>query len=469
MKDIIYNEWKGLLRNRMFLYLGLFFIAALTVSTVLGIVQNQKQIEAQNQAKKHIRAQWDEMKPTNPHGAAHFGSYAFKPNTVLNSIDEGINAVTGNVLRLEGHTQNDLIYSEASQSLLTSKFGKLKPSLLFQFILPLFLIFLAFSTYTQERDSGRLKLLLVQGISLQKLLFGKITSIWLIGIVLLIFSALIQLLLNTQSLNSDTLFRLLILASGYGLYYLIITTLTVLLSVVFKNSTSSLSITLALWVMWTVFLPKIAGNAAEQLSPLPTRVEFKKALNEDRSKGIDGHNPSGDRKKELEKATLAKYNVDSLSQLPINFDGLVMQADEEYGNTVWDKHFGQLYKQFENQKRNYQLSGIVNPFASLQNLSMASAGTDIFHHLDFLKQAENYRRVFIKTLNDKHAYGGSKTGDWDWKVDTEFFKSVTDFSYQSPSIGSLWSKYLTDTFALLLWAALLLVLVNYSSKRISIL
>jgi len=171
----------------------------------------------------------------------------------------------------------------------------------------------------------------------------------------------------------------------------------------------------------------------------------------------------------LEKATLAKYKIDSLSQLPINFDGLVMQADEDYGNTVWDKHFGKLYKQLQSQKRIYQLSGIINPFSSLQNLSMGAAGTDMFYHLDFLKQAENYRRVFIKTLNDKMAFGGSKTGDWNWTVDNAFFKSVSDFEYQQPSLNNNYSKYLIDMLVLLSWAIALLVITNYYSKRVSIL
>ena len=131
----------------------------------------------------------------------------------------------------------------------------------------------------------------------------------------------------------------------------------------------------------------------------------------DRSKGIDGHNPSGDRKKELEQETLEKYNVNSLTELPVNFAGILMQADEEYGNEVWDKHFGSLYKQLESQKRVYQLTGFFNPFAAIQSLSMGTAGTDMFHHLDFLKQAENYRRIFIKTLNDEYAFGGAKTTD----------------------------------------------------------
>ena len=40
-----------------------------------------------------------------------------------------------------------------------------------------------------------------------------------------------------------------------------------------------------------------------------------------------------------------------------------MKADEEYGNSVWDKHFGALYSQLQIQKNIYQFSGIINPFA----------------------------------------------------------------------------------------------------------
>jgi ABC-2 type transport system permease protein len=468
MKDIFINEWKGLYRNRVFLNLTLFFVLALVVVTWLGIIQNLKQVEAQNEAREHIRAQWDEMKPTNPHGAAHFGSYAFKGNSVLSSIDEGVNAITGNVLRLEGHKQNDVIYSETSQSLLISKFGKLKPSLLFQFIIPLFLIFLAFKTITSERETGRLRLLIIQGASLRKLVFVKIFSIWVVGIGLLVLATVTQIIFNASQFNFDTLLRLCFLMLSYVIYYLIITALTIFISVVLKNSTASLAFTITIWALWTIFIPKIAGNSIEKLTPLPTRVAFQKAMSEDRSKGIDGHNPAGDREKELQKITLAKYKVDSISQLPINYNGLVMQADEEYGNTVWDKHFGELNHQLQIQKENYQLSGVINPFASLQNLSMGSSGSDMFHHLDFLKQAESYRRVFIKSLNDKLAYGGSKTGDWDWKPESEFFKSVKDFEYKAPALKNFLNKYTLDIIFLLFWAVLLVALVNYSSKRVSI-
>ena len=150
MKNVIVNELKGFFRSRLFLLLSFVFSVSLFVTTLLGILQNKNLIQSQKDAKEHIRKQWDDMGTSNPNqDDAHFGSYAFKESTILNSIDEGVNSVTGNVLRLEGHKQNDVMFSEASQSLMISKLGKLKPSLIFQFLIPLFLIFLSFNSYSK--------------------------------------------------------------------------------------------------------------------------------------------------------------------------------------------------------------------------------------------------------------------------------------------------------------------------------
>ena len=465
MSIIFYNEWKGFLRNKLFLFFISFFVILLFIVTFFGIVQNNKQIKSQNDAHSHIRAQWDEMNPSNPHSAAHFGTYAFKPNSILNSLDEGVNAVTGLVLRLEGHKQNEVAFSEASQSLTVSKFGKFKVSLLFQFIIPLFLIFLAFNIYTSEISSGRLKLLLVQGNSLRKIVFAKVFSLLSLATILLLFTIIAQCLFNFSNIELDQVIRLNVFFWSYFIYYFIIISFTVLLSLILKKSTSALSLTIITWLLWTIFLPKTIGNFTESLTPLSTRIELTEKMKEDRSKGIDGHNPFDDRKKELEEEVLARYDVDSISDLPINFAGILMQADEAYGNKVWDKHYGDLYENLETQKRNYQFSGFINPFASLQSLSMASTGTDLFHHLDFLNAAELYRRYFIKTLNDEYAFGGSRTGERGWKASNEFFRSIKDFSYKEANFLSILSKYLIDIFCLLFWGVSLVVGINVFSRK----
>lgn len=459
MINIILNEWKMLVRNRVFIYLTIFFVLSLILVVWMGIIQNSTQQEYRTNAQKHVRKQWDNLEAMNPHRAAHYGSYAFKPNNLLNSMDGGINDITGNVIQLEGHVQNEIVYSEASQSLSISKFGKLKSSLLLQYVIPLFLIFLAYGSISNEKETQRLKLLIFQGISMTRLIFAKSLSIWIYGLSLLLITIVFQSLLISS--DPEVFQRLALLILSYGSYYYIITSLATYFSARLKNNTSALSAILATWILWTIFLPKIWGNAVEKIHPLPSRMAFKAAMKEERSKGIDGHNPTDKRREQLKNKYLTEYKVDSLQQLPINFDGIVMQEDEEYGNLVWDKHFGNNYNILQNQKGLYQVSGLLNPFASLQSASMGFCGTDMIHHLDFLKKAEDYRRVLIKALNDKHAYGGSKTGDWGWTVGSMFFKSVEDFSYNTPKIIGLIIHYVVDLVCLLWWGLILTIMIRY--------
>ena len=467
--QMYFNEWKWFLRNSLLRTLVMVFGVSLTVVTWFGLSQSESQILAQEEAHHHIRAQWDEMEPSNPHSAAHFGSYAFKPMSVLSSVDEGINGITGNVLRLEGHTQNEMMFSEASQSQILSKFGKLKPSLLFQFLIPLLLLFLSFDAYPREIQSGRLKLLVNQGVSISRLVMAKVSCVWTIGLGLLVITLCTQILFAPAGLEGDQWTRLFVLMTTYSMYYLVLINMTVLMSLWLRSATASISVMIGLWILWTIFVPKIIGNVAEQMVSLPTRIEFQEAMSQDRSEGIDGHNPSDERRNKLEQDTLTKYNVETLEELPINFAGIVMQADEEYGNDVWDKHFGQLYIQLEHQKGIVQYSGLLNPFSSVQSLSMGTAGTDMFHHLDFLRQAEDYRRIFIKTLNDEYAFGGAKTGERGWKADTAFFQSVKDFTYTQPSLGTVLSKYIVDIVVLFMWSVLSILLLTTVSKRSSVL
>ena len=463
MINIILNEWKMLVRNRVFIYLTIFFVLSLSLVVWMGIIQNDDQQEYRIKAQKHVREQWNNLEAMNPHRAAHYGSYAFKPNNFLNSMDGGINDITGNVIQLEGHVQNEIVYSEASQSLFISKFGKLKSSLLLQYVIPLFLIFLAYGSVSNEKETHRLKLLIFQGISLTSLVFAKSLSIWLYGLSLLLTTVFIQSLLSSS--DPEIFQRLTLLIFSYGFYYYIITSLATYFSARLKNNTSALSSILATWILWTIFLPKIWGNTVEKIHSLPSRMTFNAAMKEERSKGIDGHNPSDKRREELKNKYLTEYKVDSLQQLPINFDGIVMQEDEEYGNLVWDKHFGNNYTILQKQKRLYQVSGLLNPFASLQSASMGFCGTDMIHHLDFLKKAEDYRRFLIKALNDKHAYGGSKTGDWRWTVDSTFFRSVQGFSYKAPKITEQINHYIIDMLCLLWWVLLITILIKINTNK----
>jgi ABC-2 type transport system permease protein len=287
--------------------------------------------------------------------------------------------------------------------------------------------------------------------------------------VLLALTVVAYSLFNLTDLNGEVLSRTAMLVLSYSLYYFIITGLTVFCSARWENATIALTSMLGVWIIWTIFLPNILMSSVEKWHELPSRNEFKIAMSEDRSKGLDGHNPSDERKKELKVSVLKEYGVDSLSQLPINFDGIVMQEDEAYGNKVWDKHFGELRKVLSDQKKVYQMAGFINPFISLQNASMGFAGNDNLHHQEFLVQVENYRRAFIKMLNDKHAFGGSKTGDWGWKADNDFYTSIPDFEYRPTTLASVFPHYMTDLLLLAIWSVLVIGLMVFGTKKMQLL
>ena len=469
MWHIIKNEWRSLTRNRALFGLSTGFIILLAVTILLGNWQIQKDTEQYTEAKNHLRTQWESIKEMSPHGAAHYGTYVFKPNTLLSSLDDGVNSITGKVLQVEGHVQNEIAYSEASQSQAISKFGKLKSALLLQYIIPLLLLFLAFQSINREKQSGRLKLLVLQGANVTKLPFAKAIAVSLYGIGLLLLTVLVYTILNLDNLTADILFRAILLLLSYSLYYFVLTTLTIYFSIRFKNTNLALTSMLGIWIFWTIFLPNILMSSVEEWHELPSRENFNQAMREDRSKGLDGHNPADERTKALEEKVLAEYNVDSLSQLPINFDGILMQEDEEYGHKVWDKHFGNLKKVFKKQKQSYQFGGLINPFISLQNASMVFAGSDNLHHQEFLVQVENYRRVFIKELNDEHAFGGSKTGDWSFSADNDFFKSVKDFEYQPIPLSEVFNHYFIDILLLAVWGIVTSFLLIFGTKKMNIL
>jgi len=465
---IIKNEWYSFVRNRTFFGVSSAFLVVLLGTIFLGNQQTKEQTYRYEQAKKELRDQWENIDAMNPHGAAHYGTYVFKPSNLLSSLDEGVNSVTGNVLRVEGHVQNEMVHSEASQMQFVSKFGKLKGSLLLQYILPLLLLFLGFHSVSSEKQSGRLKLLVLQGTTPSNLLWAKTLAVWLYGMTLLTLTILLFALSNFSDLQMEVASRVLFYYASYALYYFIISGLTIFFSARWQSPTIALTSMLGIWILWTIFLPNILMSTVEQWHTLPSRHTFQTSMKDDRSKGIDGHNPSDERGKELERQTLAEYGVDSVSQLPINFDGIKMQADEEYGNQVWDKHFGHLRTVYAQQKRSYQLAGMFNPFVSLQNASMGFTASDNLHHQEFLVQVEQYRRVFIKALNDEHAFGGSQTGDWSWKAKQDFFRSIPDYTYQPIPLSSVFSRYTIDLLFLIGWSIVVSLLLIIGIKKMQI-
>lgn len=472
MKKLIANkEFTQTLRDRRFWVAGSVVLLLLLVATWTGFQNYESLAQSRQKANAAARQTWVNQPEKNPHSAAHFGTFAFRPKSDLSFMDFGLDTYTGASVYLEGHRQNDAKFSQAEDATSLIRFGEMTVAFVLQMLIPLLIVFLCFGAFTQEREENTLKILLSQGVSVQSLFWGKVSGyarvIALVVVPALVIASVLLFAQTGFQPAADTLLRMLFFFGIYLFYFLLIIVLSVFVSAQSESSRASLLTLLGIWIVACVALPKATANVGESLFKVPSNYVFQHEIHEDVEKGIDGHNPSNERAKALEKKILAQYGVDSVSKLPINFDGIVMQEGEIYTSKVYQKHFGELQSTFQKQNSLALLTGFVNPYLAVRNVSMGLSGSDYAHFLDFKAKAEDYRFKMVERLNNEMKTF-SKTGDWDKKVSRDFWAKTPDFQYQMPSVGWVLATHWVSLAALLVFSMGLLWGINKRLKTLKI-
>jgi ABC-2 type transport system permease protein len=448
--------------------IAFIIVLLLTVIAVIISANYYKNVNEQYvEASANEREVWDNQGEKNPHSAAHYGTYAFKPKYPLSLIDQGVDKYTGTSIFLEAHKRNEAQFIAASDQTGLARFGDLTPDFILLFIIPLLLILIAYNSITKEKERGTLTLLNSQGAVGWKIVLGKWLAIFLpvAIIVFLLFVSTGFLLSNLPDFGVFSWSSLWIMFITYMIYYAIFINLVLFISASVKKSGISLVLSLSVWILVCLVLPKVASNIAEYKYPYPTRQEFVENIAKDKKLGLDGHNPWSKAAKKLEQETLKKYGVDSLSQLPFNYDGYRMQKGEEHEAEIYFKHYKLLKTQYSNQNSIYKILAAVSPYLPTRFLSMAIAKTDYNTHWDFSDAAENYRIDTQKFLNT-HFAEETKYGDWSWKADADFWKQLPKFQYEPPSLVETIKTNMASIIIMLVWLLGSFTLLFFTTKSL---
>ncbi|MBT0607370.1 DUF3526 domain-containing protein [Aequorivita echinoideorum] len=422
-------------------------LSLLIVLLLLGVAvfissRQYQQVNTQYEtATQSERANWDNQGEKNPHSAAHYGTYAFKPKYPLSLLDQGVDKYTGTSVFLEAHARNEARFSAAADQTGLARFGDLTPDFILLFLIPLLIILLGYNSFTKEREMGTLTLLKSQGISGWRWMLGKwmalFVPIFLIAFLLFLIAGFV--LSGLQDFGAFSWKALFAMFAVYIVFYAVFINIVLIISASVKKSGISLVSALGIWILACLVVPKMATNIAQAKYPYPTAQEFAANILADKEKGLDGHNPWSEESKKLEKEMLEKYEVDSISQLPFNFDGYRMQKGEEHEAMVYFKHYNYLKEQYAKQTEVYQSMAAISPFLPARFLSMSIAHTDYETHWNFNDAAEQYRINTQKFLND-HFAENSKFGDWSWQADADFWKKLPAFKYEPSNLKQTLSQ-----------------------------
>lgn len=462
IKSIIEKEWLEYKQDSrlrwMVGFIYLLFIAAL----ITGIRHYTSVSETSKSAQKASYEQWLKQGKKNPHSAAHYGFYAYKPLSPMAIIDKGMESYLGQAVWLEAHNQNEVKEREATDGGSIVRFGNLSISFIFIFLVPLAIILQGFNLYIKEREWGTLPLLLSAATSVAQLFRGKALALYrvvlLVFLPMLLVSAISVLCAAGVGNSLHVLPSLMLLSIFLLLYYAIWVLLSLYISSLARHSSVSLVVLLAFWVFGTFLLPRMGSILSKSIYPTPSSFAFSNNVRQDNELGIDRKTPAAQRQRLFEDSLMRTYKVEKLSELPLNIRGLNLKRGEEYGYLVFEKNYGGLEKIYQNQDQVVNWLNLLSPAQSMRSISAGFSGTDINKHIHFASLAEDHRRLIASVMNDDIAENSVGVGNYE--VDARLWAKIPPFEYREASLPDITRPQLVPIFSLSLWLCVLYYLLK---------
>jgi len=441
-------------------------IAILVLSSLAAGWLHTRTVRAEHQAAAAVqRDLWLGKGEMNPHSAAHYGSFAFKPVSEVAALDPGLEPFVGVSVFLEAHRQNLDKFRPVEDATPLKRLGDLTVASTLQLLVPLFIIALTFSAFAGEREQGTLRQLLATGVQGRVLVAGKLlglaTPIALVGGLSAVGGVAALVLLGGDS-GLQSLPRALGLIGVYLAYFAAWLAAGLAVSALASSSRAALTVLLAVWFLNGFLAPRGAAAIARALHPTPTPQELQRAIDAD----LQALTPWDELVKSTTATLVAEHKVARTEDLPINPEGVALIRGEEADTAVYERQYSRLADIYGRQAEVFQWGGVVAPLLAVQAASMALAGTDYAHHQDFLRAAEHYRSAYIKTLNDTVAAQTNLSQTWEFQRGRDLWDDVPPFAYVLPDAAWAARGVAVGLTLLAVWLLAALAAAVWSTSRL---
>ncbi|WNG17880.1 ABC transporter permease [Cystobacter fuscus] len=460
------EEWRALVRNRVAVIASLTLVALLVTSALLGLEQREATRAARARYQATADEAFDAQPDRHPHRMVHYGQFVFRPLSALAFFDPGVDGFTGNTVFLEGHRQNSANFSEARQSSLLLRFGQLTPAFVLQTLAPLLIVFLAFGAVAREREQGTLRLLLAQGLRPSELAAGKLLAH--AGGVAVIAAPALLVLAAVALAGWAPPVPSLLLVSGYLVYLFIWAVGALLVSLWVRRARDAMIVLVAAWMGVVILVPRLLPELAVARLPTPTRIETDVTIHRELKRIGDSHNPDDPYFSEFKAKTLARYGVDKVEDLPVQWAGLVGMEGERLTSGLFDRHAQDAFAREAAQNQLVRQLGVLSPLIAVRQLSMSLAATDTESHQDFLEQVERHRYAFVQALNLLQVTKiPNQNAGADPRISAEHWKTLPGFTYRQPDVLQLAGERIqANLLVLVCWLAVLLAGCGLAARRL---
>lgn len=448
------HELRLLLRDPFCVALLICFCGGLAWASGTSQFQWRAFAIQQTERQAAAREAWLSQSTENAHMATHHGQTVYKPVSPLTGFDPGSVSEFGSTLFLQSHHQSTATNPPRRDSVDLNQNEAYSPAVLLALMGPLLIIILGIASVAREKEGGTLSILLTTGAPWPAIMLGKSLTILLIlwVVALPAFWLFAVPWFETQPLVSavDLMVReLLILLTLVG-YFVGWIGLTLAVSAKSESSIGSFSVLIALWSTLVLIVPRIAGDTATYVSPLPTKAEIRL----EKESAVQKANQSSVERTRLNQALearlLKEFQVDRIEDLPIDLAGAQMIDQEFNTNRIFDKIDERVSQATERQNEILQQFQFTSPYLAIRAVSSSLSATDRSHHIDFLNTAEQHRRQFVNELNTAEMKRTSPGNSAEER--REFWAQVSAFQPNFASSFEAIKRSLSALICVFIWA-----------------
>ncbi|MEL6177587.1 MAG: ABC transporter permease subunit, partial [Myxococcota bacterium] len=288
---LVMHELRQLLRDGRFWGVAALVAVLLVTSGAFGLRHVNSMLSERAEAQQTAAAQWTGQGDKNPHAAAHYGIYVFKPVGALSFLDPGVESSLGVTVKLQAHKRSSLEGAAAQDSTAIAQFGRLSPAAIIQLIVPLLIIGLGYTAWSAERERGTLRQIMSYGVRPRRLLLGKLVGLGGALVLLLAPAVLIGalgLVLLPGETGALSASRAGAWVAVYGVYMVAYLLGAVWVSALSPSSRGALVILLGFWGVTSLIVPRLAGDLIDRTVPMPNPSAFAAQLKASMEQGLPG-------------------------------------------------------------------------------------------------------------------------------------------------------------------------------------
>lgn len=362
--------------------------------------------------------------------------FLHRPPTALSIFSQGENPHLGNVVEVRRWS----VPQNATGSLSDNQFLAAYPTFdllsIFTLVISLFGILFTYDAFSGERVNGTLKVICSYKVSRSSIFFAKFTAgvvVLAIPFVISLLSALLVLqFLHNISFSGMEWVALISMVLVGILYGAIFVGIGMLSSALFRNSSSSLVLSLLVWSLGVFLIPIASGSISTTLVPLASSVEIDKfkeetldAINEEQDGYFDFDNFGPLSFMQCSLGGEGSYTMDA-SMGGINYlKELTIFNESRYqerASKIWslmETHNALKTKQREAS----ELLASPAPASHLRRAFTALSGTHYAGYDKFMKTARRYRAQMLSNMRQKGYFSDNTIS---------FFSRLTEEQNSSP-------------------------------------